>query len=30
MEKKIYIVTRGEYSDYKIYAMFTTKEKANA
>lgn len=30
MEKKIYIVTRGEYSDYKIYAIFTTKEKANA
>lgn len=30
MEKKIYIVTSGEYSEYEIYAVFTTKEKANA
>lgn len=29
MEKKIYIVTSGEYSDYGIDAVFTTKEKAN-
>lgn len=29
MEKKIYIVTSGEYSDYRIDAVFTTKEKAN-
>ena len=28
MEKKIYIVTSGEYSDYEIDAVFTTKEKA--
>lgn len=28
MEKKIYIVTSGEYSDYRIDAVFTTKEKA--
>ena len=28
MEKKIYIVTSGEYSDYSIDAVFTTKEKA--
>lgn len=28
MEKKIYIVTSGEYSDYRINAVFTTKEKA--
>lgn len=28
MEKKIYIVTRGEYSEYGIDAVFTTKEKA--
>lgn len=28
MDKKIYIVTSGEYSDYSINAMFTTKEKA--
>ena len=28
MEKKIYIVTSGEYSDYHIDAVFTTKEKA--
>ena len=28
MEKKIYIVTSGEYSDYHIEAVFTTKEKA--
>lgn len=28
MEKKIYIVTSGEYSDYGIDAVFTTKEKA--
>ena len=27
-EKKIYIVTSGEYSDYRIDAVFTTKEKA--
>lgn len=30
MEKKIYIVTSGEYSDYGINAVFSTKEKANA
>ncbi len=29
MEKKIYIVTSGEYSDYHIEAVFSTKEKAN-
>jgi hypothetical protein len=28
MNKKIYIVTSGEYSDYRIEAVFTTKEKA--
>lgn len=28
MENKIYIVTSGEYSDYGIEAVFTTKEKA--
>lgn len=28
MEQKIYIVTSGEYSDYGIDAVFTTKEKA--
>ena len=28
MTKKIYIVTSGEYSDYGINAVFTTKEKA--
>lgn len=28
MEKKIYIVTSGDYSDYRIDAVFTTKEKA--
>lgn len=28
MEKKIYIITSGEYSDYRINAVFTTKEKA--
>lgn len=28
MNKKIYIVTSGEYSDYGINAVFTTKEKA--
>lgn len=28
MEKKIYIVTSGEYSDYHLCAVFTTKEKA--
>lgn len=28
MKKKIYIVTSGEYSDYSIDAVFTTKEKA--
>lgn len=28
MEKKIYIVTSGKYSDYSINAVFTTKEKA--
>lgn len=28
MKKKIYIVTSGEYSDYRIDAVFTTKEKA--
>lgn len=27
--KKIYIVTSGEYSDYQIEAVFSTKEKAN-
>ena len=26
---KVYIVTSGEYSDYRINAVFTTKEKAN-
>lgn len=29
MEKKIYIVTAGEYSDYHIEAAFSTKKKAN-
>lgn len=29
MEKKIYIVTSGEYSDYRIEAVFSTEEKAN-
>lgn len=29
MEKKIYIVTSGEYSDYRIERVFSTKEKAN-
>ena len=28
MEKKIYIVTSGEYSDYRIDAVFSKKEKA--
>ena len=28
MEKKIYIVTSGEYSEYEINAVFSTKEKA--
>ena len=28
MEKKIYIVTSGQYSDYGIDAVFTTKRKA--
>jgi len=28
MEKKIYIVTSGEYSDYGIEAVFSTKEAA--
>lgn len=28
MDKKTYIVTSGEYSDYGINAVFTTKEKA--
>lgn len=28
MDKKIYIVTHGEYSDYEIDAVFTTEEKA--
>lgn len=28
MEQKIYIVTSGEYSEYGIDAVFTTKEKA--
>lgn len=28
MEKKIYIVTSGEYSEYRIDSVFTTKEKA--
>lgn len=28
MEKKIYIVTEGEYSDYHICAVFSTREKA--
>ena len=28
MDKKIYIVTSGEYSDYFINAVFSTKEKA--
>jgi hypothetical protein len=30
MDKKIYIVTSGEYSEYEINAVFSTKEKANA
>jgi hypothetical protein len=30
MKKKIYIVTSGEYSEYEINAVFSTKEKANA
>lgn len=30
MEKKIYIVTSGEYSDYRIERVFSTKEKANS
>jgi len=29
MEKKIYVVTSGEYFDYRIEAIFSTKEKAN-
>ena len=29
MEKKIYIVTSGCYSDYRIERVFSTKEKAN-
>lgn len=29
MEKKIYIVTSGCYSDYRIEQVFSTKEKAN-
>lgn len=28
MDKKIYIVTSGEYSDYHIEAVFSTEEKA--
>lgn len=28
MDKKIYIVTSGEYSDYSIDAVFSTKKKA--
>lgn len=28
MNKKIYIVTEGEYSDYHICAVFSTREKA--
>lgn len=28
MEKKIYIVTSGEYSEYEINAVFTTRKKA--
>jgi len=28
MDKKIYIVTSGEYLDYSIHAVFSTKEKA--
>ena len=28
MEKKIYIVTSGEYSDYRIDAVFSTRELA--
>lgn len=28
MEQKIYIVTSGEYSDYSIDTVFTTREKA--
>lgn len=30
MDKKIYIVTSGEYSDYGIDTVFSTKEKAKA
>lgn len=29
MENKVYIVTEGEYSDYRIKAVFSTREKAN-
>lgn len=29
MEKKIYVVTSGEYSDYRIEAVFSTRKKAN-
>jgi hypothetical protein len=29
MKKKIYIITSGEYSDYHICAVFTTREKAD-
>lgn len=29
MEKKIYIVTSGEYSDYRIESVFSTRKKAN-
>ena len=28
--KTVYVVTRGEYSDYAIEALFSTMEKANA
>lgn len=30
MTKTIYAVTRGSYSDYSIFALFDTKEKAQA
>lgn len=29
MENKVYIVTSGEYSDYHVRAVFSTKKKAN-
>lgn len=29
MEKKIYVITSGEYSDYQIVAIYTTREMAD-